>query len=52
MQSTIHIAADQQVDVHAPPSTYYTTGYNSGGAISRLKTFKVRRMGDKYLLSE
>ncbi|CAO3594000.1 unnamed protein product [Absidia cylindrospora] len=40
MQLTIHIAADQQVNVHAPPSTYYTTGYNSGGAVSRLKTFK------------
>ncbi|KAI8064528.1 trehalase-domain-containing protein [Gongronella butleri] len=39
MQSTIHIAADLDVDVHAPPSTYYTSGYNAGGAVSRLKTF-------------
>ncbi|ORX48489.1 trehalase-domain-containing protein [Hesseltinella vesiculosa] len=42
MQSTIHIAADLDVDVHAPPSTYYTTGYNAGGVISRLKTYNQR----------
>ncbi|KAI8093215.1 trehalase-domain-containing protein [Halteromyces radiatus] len=46
MQSTIHIASDQQVDVHAPPGTYYTTGYNSGGVVSRLKTYNDN--GSKY----
>ncbi|KAI8336841.1 trehalase-domain-containing protein [Chlamydoabsidia padenii] len=47
MQSTVHIAADHEVDVHAPPSTYYTTGYNSGGAVSRLKTFKDNNKSSK-----
>lgn len=39
MQSTIHVSTDQDVDVHAPAKTYYTTGSNAGGSVSRLKTF-------------
>ncbi|KAF7727245.1 alpha,alpha-trehalase nth1 [Apophysomyces ossiformis] len=46
MQSTIHISADQEVDVHAPASTYYTTGSNTGGSINRLKTFFNRHARD------
>ncbi|KAI9305283.1 neutral trehalase [Cunninghamella echinulata] len=42
MQSTIHIATDHDVDVHAPPGTYYTTGYNSGSSVSRLKSYNAR----------
>lgn len=42
MQTTIHVKADQEVDVHAPASTYYTTGNNSGASISRMKTLTVR----------
>lgn len=41
MQSTIHVLGDPTVDVHAPAKTYYTTGNNAGGSISRLKTHKV-----------
>ena len=42
MQSTIHVTADyEQVDAHAPSSTYYTTGLNAGGVIGRLKTYTV-----------
>ncbi|KAI8646786.1 trehalase-domain-containing protein [Parasitella parasitica] len=40
MQSTIHVLSDPNVDVHAPAQTYYTTGNNAGGSISRLQTFK------------
>ncbi|KAI7854955.1 trehalase-domain-containing protein [Circinella umbellata] len=41
--STIHATnTDQEVDVHAPASTYYTSGFNSGTEISRIKTFQVR----------
>jgi hypothetical protein len=41
MQSTIHhLLSDPGVDVHAPAKTYYTTGNNSGGSISRLTTLK------------
>ncbi|KAI8393429.1 trehalase-domain-containing protein [Radiomyces spectabilis] len=39
MQATIHHRTDQEVDVHAPASTYYTTGSNAGGVTSRLKTY-------------
>ncbi|CDH55138.1 glycoside hydrolase family 37 protein [Lichtheimia corymbifera JMRC:FSU:9682] len=42
MQSTIHITTDQEVDAHAPSSTYYTTGLNAGGAIGRLKSYTGR----------
>ncbi|CAO3638985.1 unnamed protein product [Cunninghamella blakesleeana] len=42
MQSTIHIATDHEVHVHAPASTYYTTGYNSGSSVSRLKSYNAR----------
>ncbi|KAJ8652674.1 hypothetical protein O0I10_011681 [Lichtheimia ornata] len=42
MQSTIHITADQEVDAHAPSSTYYTTGLNAGGVIGRLKSYTGR----------
>lgn len=41
MQSTIHITTDQEVDAHAPSSTYYTTGLNAGGVIGRLKSYTV-----------
>jgi alpha,alpha-trehalase len=41
MQSTIHVSSDQEVDAHAPASTYYTTGLNAGGHISRLKNYTV-----------
>lgn len=41
MQSTIHVVSNQDVDVHAPAKTYYTTGSNAGGFISRLKSFTV-----------
>lgn len=41
MQSTIHhVLSDRDVDVHAPAKTYYTTGNNAGGNISRLTTSK------------
>ncbi|KAG0170044.1 alpha,alpha-trehalase nth1 [Apophysomyces sp. BC1034] len=46
MQSTIHISTDQEVDVHAPASTYYTTGSNTGGSTNRLKTFINQRSRD------
>ncbi|KAI7858220.1 trehalase-domain-containing protein [Circinella umbellata] len=47
MQSTIHVAADyEQVDAHAPSSTYYTTGLNAGGVIGRLKTYTGQRIND------
>ncbi|OAD77206.1 glycoside hydrolase family 37 protein [Phycomyces blakesleeanus NRRL 1555(-)] len=36
-QSTIHVTSED-VDVHAPASTYYTTGSNAGKSIRRLKT--------------
>lgn len=41
MQSTIHhiLTDDKDIDVHAPAKTYYTTGNNAGGYVSRLKTF-------------
>ncbi|KAI8891440.1 glycoside hydrolase family 37 protein [Backusella circina FSU 941] len=42
MQSTIHVSSDQEVDAHAPASTYYTTGLNAGGYISRLKNYTTR----------
>jgi alpha,alpha-trehalase len=43
MQSTIHhISREGGADVHAPASTYYTTGQNAGGYVRRLKTFGVR----------
>lgn len=41
MQSTIHVVSNQDVDVHAPAKTYYTTGSNAGGFISRLKSLTV-----------
>ncbi|KAI9252562.1 trehalase-domain-containing protein [Helicostylum pulchrum] len=46
MQSTIHVVSNQDVDVHAPAKTYYTTGSNAGGFISRLKSFTP--LMDKY----
>lgn len=41
MQSTIHhfLSDDREIDVHAPAKTYYTTGNNAGGFVSRLRTF-------------
>ncbi|CAO3630836.1 unnamed protein product [Mucor hiemalis] len=41
MQSTFHhvLTDDKDIDVHAPAKTYYTTGNNAGGYVSRLKTF-------------
>ncbi|CAO3654302.1 unnamed protein product [Mucor fragilis] len=45
MQSTIHVLGDPTVDVHAPAKTYYTTGNNAGGSISRLKTHKNKSQG-------
>lgn len=38
MQSTIHLQSTQEVDAHAPASTYYTTGNNAGTATRRLQT--------------
>ncbi|KAL7315913.1 alpha,alpha-trehalase nth1 [Mucor circinelloides] len=46
MQSTIHVLGDPTVDVHAPAKTYYTTGNNAGGFISRLKTLKKDKSQD------
>ncbi|KAI9487468.1 MAG: trehalase-domain-containing protein [Benjaminiella poitrasii] len=43
MQSTIHAVSDQSIDVHAPARTYYTTGINAGGFVSRLKHYKANK---------
>ncbi|KAI8140139.1 neutral trehalase [Fennellomyces sp. T-0311] len=48
MQSTVHITAQQEVDVLAPASEYYTTGNNSGAVTSRLKTFQDRHSADAF----
>ncbi|CEP19940.1 hypothetical protein [Parasitella parasitica] len=52
MQSTIHVLSDPNVDVHAPAKTYYTTGNNAGGSISRLQTFKAndKNKAQKFLI--
>ncbi|KAG0171898.1 alpha,alpha-trehalase nth1 [Apophysomyces sp. BC1034] len=44
MQSTIHVTTDPNIDVHAPARTYYTTGNNAGGAISRLRISTARNI--------
>ncbi|CDH49002.1 glycoside hydrolase family 37 protein [Lichtheimia corymbifera JMRC:FSU:9682] len=43
MQSTIHLQSTQEVDAHAPASTYYTTGNNAGTATRRLQTLNNQR---------
>ncbi|KAI7906734.1 neutral trehalase [Cokeromyces recurvatus] len=50
MQSTIHVITDQNVDVHAPAKTYYTTGSNAGGFVSRLKNYKASKDKAEYFI--
>ncbi|KAI8370773.1 trehalase-domain-containing protein [Choanephora cucurbitarum] len=43
MQSTIHVISNNETDVHAPAKTYYTTGSNAGGFVSRLRTLNATK---------